>query len=122
MGYKCIHRSLPLDPILSHLNPEYTFKPYLLKIHFNIILLSTPIPPKWLLNLREFIFPIPATPPAQLILHDLASLIIFGEEYKLRSSLLCNFLHPPVNFPLLSRNILLALSSQAPLHSSYILP
>jgi len=33
---------------------------------------------------------------------------ICGEEYKLRSSLLCSFLHFPVTFPLLGKNILLS--------------
>jgi hypothetical protein len=32
-----VHQSLPLVPILSHINPGYTTLSYLAKIHFNII-------------------------------------------------------------------------------------
>jgi hypothetical protein len=46
--------------------------------------------------------------PAHLILLDLITIIIPGEEYKKCSSLLYSFLHPPVTPHLFSQNILLS--------------
>jgi hypothetical protein len=32
--WNCFHKSLPLDPIVNHLNPVHTLRPYFFKIHF----------------------------------------------------------------------------------------
>ena len=86
-----------------------------LEIYFNIILPSTPWSSKWSLSLgfptktlyTSVLFPIRATCSAHIILLDLTTRIIFGEDYWSVSSSLRCFLHSPVTSSLLDPNILL---------------
>jgi hypothetical protein len=72
------HKSPPLVPILSHLNPVGPIDPYQPQVQLNVILPST-------LRSSQWFFPSPltmsATFPAHLIIFDLITLTIFGEEY-----------------------------------------
>jgi len=65
--------------------------------------------------------PLRATCPANLILRDLVTRIMFGEGYRSRSSSICNFLYSPITSSLLGPNILLntLFSNTVSLHSSF---
>jgi hypothetical protein len=85
-----VHTSPPMDPILSQLNPVRPIDPYLPKVHLNVILLPTPRSPQWSLAfgppnqnpVNTSPLPMRATCPAHLILLDLITLTISGEEYR----------------------------------------
>ena len=76
----------------------------LLKIYSNIILPSAPRASKWSISISfthqnpvyTSSLSIRATCPADLILLNLITRTLFGEQYRSLSSLLCNFLYSPV--------------------------
>ena len=85
---------------------------HFLKIHFNVTFPSMPGSSKRSLSLRLphqnpisiSHFPLRPTSLAQIVLLDMITPIILGEEYRSLSSSLCNFLHSPVTSSLLGPN------------------
>jgi hypothetical protein len=104
-----IHKSSPLAPILSRINPAHTITSRSILILSTYVhlglpstsgLISSGFPTNNLYaSLLSSIHDICL---ARLIL-DLIILIILGEEYKLQSSLSCSFLHPRHFISLLSK-------------------
>jgi hypothetical protein len=85
------HRTPPLDSFLSQLNPVRSIDPYFHKVHLDVIILSTPKSSQWSVPftlpnqnpVNTSPLPMRVTWPAHLILLDLITLTIFGEEYRL---------------------------------------
>ena len=111
-----IHKFRPPVPIPNHIDPVHTPTSYILTIHFNIILPSTPGSPSVLFPsvfptkalYTSFLSPIPATRPDRLIFLDFIARKILGEQYRSFCSSLSSFLYSPVTSSLLDPNILLS--------------
>jgi hypothetical protein len=86
-----VHKSPPLDSILTQMNPVRPIDPYLPKVQLNVILSPTPMSSQWSLTfgppnqnpVNTSPLPMRATCPAHLILFDVITLTIFSEEYRL---------------------------------------
>ena len=109
-----IHTCPPPVPILSHISPHPTSWSYILILHSHLCLgLPSGLFPSGF-HTKNLYTPLLSltrdTCPSRLILLDLITRTIFGEQYRSLSSSLCSFLHSPVTSSLLSPSILLSIN------------
>jgi len=106
---------MPVNPTLSDPSKYY---PPIYACPFKVIYFLQVYPSKPFTRLSAA--PIRATCPTRLILLNLITRKMLGEEYKSSSYPMCSFLHSPVTSSLLGPNILLNIlfSSTLSLHSS----
>jgi hypothetical protein len=71
-AHYCVHKSPPLDSVISRINPVYITPSYLSKIQFNIIHPPSSLSSSWYLSSSTFLVKC----PPYLILLDLTMLII----------------------------------------------
>ena len=108
------HDSQPLDLILSQIIPAHIPKPDILKIHFNIIIPSTPRPSKWSLTFvfyDEFCSRF-SPPPFGLYARPSSHLNHLSPDVKYNKSLTMQLFPPSSQFlPLMSKYSALRCSS-----------
>jgi hypothetical protein len=111
-----VRNSPPLATTLGQINPPIPLHPiiltslFILYTHLGHTHPSCLFPFGFPTNILYAFFsllplPIRVTRPAYLTLLDSIIQTILGEEYNLRSPLLCNFPHPPVTSFLLAPNL-----------------
>jgi hypothetical protein len=81
-----VYKSLKIVSVLIQMNPTYVLASCFHKIHFNIIVSSTPLSSKWLLlqvfqpSICRHISPMHVTGPTHLTCLNLITLIVHVEE------------------------------------------
>ena len=107
-AHYCIHKNLPLVPMLSYMNLVHTIRSYFCNIGFNIILQFTPKSYKWSPSFRfphrnHVNFAAPScvphnAPTSHSLIWSARSCVVMNTH---RHSVLCNFLQAPATSSLL---------------------